>query len=210
MDGVFSMNELYLKIVTKMDDKEVPPLLSRTGRVGIRWAGAGGEARALSKHRFLAADGIENVIDVLEKMDNYTLPDLDFVELDACNGGCVGGVMTMENAYIAKARLLHLEKGLPLAVNWDFEEDYGSREIPDDFFTDEELTYSPPKPLDEDIKLAFEKRVRIQQILETLPALDCGSCGAPTCRAFAEDIVRGYVTEDDCIVRMKKKQEATE
>ena len=210
VDGVFSMNELYLKIVTKMDDKEVPPLLSRTGRVGIRWAGVGGEARAHSKHRFLAADVIENVIDVLEKMDNYTLPDLDFVELDACNGGCVGGVMTMENAYIAKARLLHLEKGLPLAVNWDFEEDYGSREIPDDFFTDEELTYSPPKPLDEDIKLAFEKRVRIQQILETLPALDCGSCGAPTCRAFAEDIVRGYVTEDDCIVRMKKKQEATE
>ena len=24
-----------------------------------------------------------------------------------------------------------------------------------------------------------------------LPGLDCGSCGAPTCRALAEDIVRG-------------------
>ena len=204
VDGVFSMSELYLKIVTKMKPKEIPPLLSRTGRIGIRWAGAGGEARALSKHRFLAADGIENVIDVLENMDNDTLPDLDFIELDACNGGCVGGVMAMENPYIAKARLLHLEKGLPLSVNWDFEEDDVSDEIPDGFFTDEELTYTPPAALDTDLKKAFQKRIEIQKILEQLPELDCGSCGAPTCRAFAEDVVRGLVTEDQCVVQMRE------
>ncbi len=203
IDGVLSMSELYLKIVTKLKSKDIPPLLSRTGRVGIRWAGAGGEARALSKHRFLAADGIENVIRVLESMDNDTLPDLDFIELDACNGGCVGGVMTMENPYIAKARLLHFEKGLPLSVNWDFDEDEDNGSIPDGMFSDEEITYTPPEPLDADMKKAFEKRVLIQQITDRLPALDCGACGAPTCRAFAEDVVRGYVREEDCIVLMK-------
>lgn len=207
VDGVLSMSELYLKIVTKMNGKDIPPLLSRTGRIGIRWAGAGGEARALSKHRFLAADGIENVIDVLENIDNNALPELDFIELDACNGGCVGGVMTMQNPYIAKAQLLHLEKGLPLAVNWDFDEDDDSVEVPDGYFTDEELTYSPPAPLDPDMKKAFQKRIEIQTILDRLPALDCGYCGAPTCRAFAEDVVRGYVQEDDCIVKMRKSMD---
>ena len=41
--------------------------------------------------RYLAADGIENVIRVLEQIDNSDFPELEFVELNACNGGCVGG-----------------------------------------------------------------------------------------------------------------------
>lgn len=110
----------------------------------------------------------------------------------------------MQNPYIAKAQLLHLEKGLPLAVNWDFDEDDPSEDVPEFYFTDEELTYAPPEPLDPDVKLAFQKRIEIQKILDRLPALDCGYCGAPTCRAFAEDVVRGYVREDDCIVEMRK------
>ena len=28
---------------------------------------------------------------------------------------------------------------------------------------------------------------------------DCGSCGAPSCRALAEDIVRGEASRNDCI-----------
>ena len=29
--------------------------------------------------------------------------------------------------------------------------------------------------------------------------LDCGSCGAPSCRALAEDVVKGFSTRDACI-----------
>ena len=47
----------------------------------------------------------------------------------------------------------------------------------------------------------------IQRIYEALPCLDCGSCGAPTCRAFAEDIVKGEAEEDGCIVRMREMLE---
>ena len=39
----------------------------------------------------------------------------------------------------------------------------------------------------------------IEELTEQLPGLDCGSCGAPTCRALAEDIVRGNATKNDCI-----------
>ncbi|MBP3377159.1 MAG: hypothetical protein J6L96_00270 [Clostridia bacterium] len=43
----------------------------------------------------------------------------------------------------------------------------------------------------------------IEAITETLPKIDCGSCGAPTCMAFAEDIVKGETTADECTVILK-------
>ena len=30
-------------------------------------------------------------------------------------------------------------------------------------------------------------------------------CGSPSCRTLAEDIVRGYATEMDCIFKLKEK-----
>ncbi len=74
VDGVLSMTDIYKRLVQVMKRGDVPPPRSKTGRVGIRWAGSGGEAKALSKHRHLAASGIENVIKVLDSIDNDTLP----------------------------------------------------------------------------------------------------------------------------------------
>ena len=34
--------------------------------------------------------------------------------------------------------------------------------------------------------------------------LDCGSCGAPTCRTLAEDIVKGEASERDCIFILRQ------
>ena len=39
----------------------------------------------------------------------------------------------------------------------------------------------------------------------SLPGLDCGACGAPTCRAFAEDVVRGNSQKADCIFVLRKQ-----
>ncbi len=41
---------------------------------------------------------------------------------------------------------------------------------------------------------------KIQEIRKGLPGIDCGACGAPTCRAFAEDIVRGQNNGRKCVV----------
>ena len=46
---------------------------------------------------------------------------------------------------------------------------------------------------------------RVEQILATLPGLDCGSCGSPTCRTLAEDVVRGYATELNCIFKLRER-----
>jgi Na+-translocating ferredoxin:NAD+ oxidoreductase RNF subunit RnfB len=46
---------------------------------------------------------------------------------------------------------------------------------------------------------SIRKMRRIDELLEEFPGLDCGSCGAPTCRALAEDIVRGQAEKTDCV-----------
>lgn len=57
--------------------------------------------------------------------------------------------------------------------------------------------------LHESIAGAIERMEEMNRILATLPGYDCGSCGSPTCRSFAEDIVRGLFDESDCIYVLK-------
>jgi len=40
-----------------------------------------------------------------------------------------------------------------------------------------------------------------------LPGLDCGSCGAPTCFAHAEDIYENEAKLYDCVVLRAKSKE---
>ena len=44
----------------------------------------------------------------------------------------------------------------------------------------------------------------IESITASLPGLDCGSCGAPTCMAFAEDIVKNETNANECTIIMRE------
>ena len=44
----------------------------------------------------------------------------------------------------------------------------------------------------------------IESIAESLPKTDSGSCGAPTCMALAEDIVKGETYADECTVILRE------
>ena len=57
--------------------------------------------------------------------------------------------------------------------------------------------------LDEDMSKALIKMERLDAITEELPGLDCGACGSPSCRALAEDIVRGLAFDTDCIIKLR-------
>lgn len=59
--------------------------------------------------------------------------------------------------------------------------------------------------LDADPIAALEKLERLEELSQTLPGLDCGSCGAPNCRALAEDIVQERGDENDCVFVLRKK-----
>ncbi len=202
VDGALAMSDIYFMLVSEMNKISNPSTASQTGIIGISWAGTGGESTALMNDRYLAADGIENVIHVLDEIEKENIRGLDFVELNSCNGGCVGGALTVENPYIAKARLQTLRRYLPVSMNRIAN---GINDVPRDMLWDAEVTYSPVMRLDPDRTEALKKMAQIQGIRESLCDLDCGSCGAPTCQALAEDIVNDQASIDDCIINLRKK-----
>lgn len=204
IDGVLAINELYFVLVSEMTKLVNPNMSSQSGIIGMSWAGSGGESSALMNDHYLAADGIENVIHVLDEIEKENFRELEFVELNACPGGCVGGALTVENAYIAKARLQSLRRYLPVSLNHVAVADHGDK-LPDDVMWDADVNYSPVMRLHADRVEAMKRMAQMQKIHETLCDLDCGSCGAPTCQALAEDIVNGEATTDDCIMNLRQK-----
>ncbi len=199
IDATVSVRDVYfalLDIMKKYNDG--PSESTNSGMIGIGWASTGGESSAILNERYLAADGIENCIKVLDQIDNEEMTSLDFVELNACSGGCVGGAMTVSNAYIAQARLQTLKRYLPISPNRP-----ASEWIPDRFFNENKVEYNPYNLLSDDMCEARRMMSDIESITEGLPKIDCGSCGAPTCMAFAEDIVKGETTADECTVIMR-------
>ena len=199
VDVVLSVSDVYFSLISKMKRIKAPQVSSEAGMIGVGWSIAGGEATSVFNDRYLAADGIENVIKVLDHIENSDFPELEFVELNACHGGCVGGVMTVANPYIAKARIQSLKRYMPVSPNLHIE----NNEIPD-YAEMPELEYLPACPLSNDRIEALHMMADIQEIRKDLPDLDCGSCGSPTCAAFAEDIVRGEACADECVVFMRQ------
>ncbi len=200
VDGVFAISDIYPRLVGRMNKLEELEPIAHTGIIGVGWSSIGGEAAGLLNENHLAADGIDNVIKVLEELEDEKLQELDFIELNACAGGCVGGIFAAENGYVARARIQRLRKYLP--VSCSRLEDAGSL---DSLEWTQSLEFAPVMKLAENVEDAMRLMAEIDAISERLPQLDCGSCGAPTCRALAEDIVRGLARENDCIFRMRRQ-----
>lgn len=200
VSGAIAISQLYPALTHAMEHLKVVEPIAKSGLIGVGWATSGGEAAAMLGEKYLAADGIENVIRVLEELEDEHIHDVDFIELNACSGGCVGGVLTVENPYVAQARIQKLRKYMPVSLNH-----LDDRDV-DMMLWENELTYNADSfRLSEDIMEAMDMMDQMEQICKDLPGLDCGSCGAPTCRALAEDIVKGNSKETDCIHKLKAK-----
>ncbi len=194
VDGAIAISEVFPELSHKMDHlKSVEPI-ANSGIIGVGWATSGGESAALLNEKYLAADGIENVIRVLEEIEDERIGDLDFIELNACSGGCVGGVLCVENPYVAKARIQKLRKYLPVSQNH-----LAGGPIPPVMEWNSELEFSDVLTLSSDLNQAMQMMQKIDEIESQFPGLDCGACGAPTCRAFAEDVVKGVSRKTDCV-----------
>ena len=199
IDAVVAIKDIYPKLLHYMKKPEADGgELNSSGRIGIGWGSSGGEASATLKDNYLAADGIENVMRVLEDLEDEKLHGLDFVELNACSAGCVGGILNVENPYIAKVKLKKLRKYLPVSLNH-------ANEVTEHMKWDSEIEYQSIMQLDPDFSVAMQKMALSQEIEKTLPGLDCGSCGCPTCKTLAEDVVCGFNSLDSCIIRMREK-----
>ncbi|MBP8856245.1 MAG: ferredoxin, partial [Oscillospiraceae bacterium] len=203
VDAAIAIKEIYPRLLSAMKRADNVDYLSTSGRIGLGWGESGGECAGLvSTDSYLAADGIENVIRVLEDLEDKKFPDLEFVELNACAGGCVGGVLQVENPYISKAKIKKLRRYIPVSKN------HLTGSIPPEMLWDTDLVYEPVMELGQNKHESFARYAQMETILQSLPGLDCGSCGAPSCQSLAEDVVRGKAEVEDCVVLMRQRMEA--
>ncbi len=56
----------------------------------VNWSLSGTEKKYFPG-RSLAIDGIDNVIEFLEKLESGHIAEIDFLEMRACDQGCAGG-----------------------------------------------------------------------------------------------------------------------
>lgn len=74
IDGAIAIKDIYPKLLFHMKEARKHPLsLSTAGQRGVGWGKGAGESYALDTDRFLAADGIENIIKVLEELEDEKL-----------------------------------------------------------------------------------------------------------------------------------------
>lgn len=202
VDCVVSIADVYFALLHVMKRNSSPKKACEAGALGVGWASSGGESTAIFNDKYLATDGIENVVRVLDQIENGNIQGLEFIELNACPGGCVGGTMTVENPFIAKARLMSLRRYLPISQNAPPRD---AKYVPTEYFFNELPNNTPFSRLSDNLGESMQMMAEIERVRKSLPGIDCGACGAPTCRAFAEDLIRGHAQMQACVVQMRQK-----
>lgn len=198
VSGAIAAKDAFAKIrpVIETIEEELP--LSVSGHEGIFWARSGGECKGTGVEDYIYADGIHNVINVLEEIEYGKVNSVEFIELSACTSGCAGGPLNMVNPFLASRRIARQSHKKPEVREFD-------RLDIDDMTWQKEVRGVAAYTLDDDLQEAMRKLEVMDKIFDELPKLDCGSCGAPSCKALAEDVARGFANENDCIFKMREK-----
>lgn len=214
VDGAISIADVYNRVMKNIEKTPEVPGIARASGSGLSWGAAGGENSNLGRGFRMAADGINNVVRVLELLESEELDDYEYLELRACRGGCVGGALTVEEPFVAKHRIEELRetRGDKLGIAEGRPPDLAFDEITNMVEGGQFTLKAPVEPrpmlqLGTNIAETITRMKELEQFLGVLPGIDCGSCGAPTCRAFAEDVVLGRAQVTDCVFKLRERLE---
>jgi iron only hydrogenase large subunit-like protein len=177
---------------------------------GVWWSFLGGLPRSVPRERSLSVAGLKQLIRILDDMEKGRLRGYSLIECHACAEGCVSGALTVENPYVARARAIRLTRQLPDTTVVDRSEI--RRKYEEGWYVWEvQPSPQPLKPLDTDVSRAIAKMKEKRRLAAALPGIDCGACGAPSCSAFAEDVVLGRAEEEECLfIRVQRLTKLTE
>ncbi|MGD9568477.1 MAG: [Fe-Fe] hydrogenase large subunit C-terminal domain-containing protein [Sedimentibacter sp.] len=196
VDWVIPLNTIYGEIYRELL-KEDNNLCSYPSLNGTRWAVSGGQSESAGLTNYIAVNGMENIIQILDEIENGNLRNVDYVETMACVQGCVGGTFNVLNPFIAESNINYiLSHTKDEYLNEDLEQfdEMYEKGIFAFGLKSEESTNKF------NMREAIQKSEKIKEIYDMLPGLDCGSCGAPTCYAHAEDVYNKESTLNDCVV----------
>ena len=210
--GTFTVSAIYSLIrknLKNLEDLHSLKPISKGSSYGMGWGVYGGEMQAAGLTNAIAVHGLDEVMDALEQMSMNKMPGLDYIECSACQSGCIGGPLVSENRFVAETnlrrRMANMRKREPADRKAALKSLMTCKDFPKSAPYVKKVQPRPMMGLDTDIQVAMEKVAKMQKIVEDLPGLDCGACGAPSCQCLAEDIVQGRATEMDCIFKLRSQ-----
>ncbi len=141
-------------------------------------------ARGREEPAVLRVSGIRHLLRTFEMAENGLLEAGSVLEPYACEGGCFGSPLLAGQAHLNREAWRRLPAGgelkaAAIARTDPFRPRRGQR-------------------LDADMSRAVARLGEIEDLLASLPGRDCGRCGAPSCQAFAEDVVTGRAARAEC------------
>ncbi len=154
-------------------------------------------------HRYMSVTGLPNVIRVFDDLEKGRLKTIDFLECSACWAGCANGNLTVDNVYVSQAKLQGLAKDLP------YTDPITDAEVERRYPNEDFSLARAPEPRGAVVVGDLRERVRrmkeAEEIQALLPGLDCGLCGAPTCRVLAHDVAAGEAAREACVFLSKRR-----
>jgi Na+-translocating ferredoxin:NAD+ oxidoreductase RNF subunit RnfB len=199
-------NDIYgeltreIQKIQKGEQKDVPPdcFNYRTGSNSLIWGLSGGEIAGMSIEGTLAVSGLKETISYLEKIEMGQFQDMEYIEFRTCSEGCLGGILTAIDRYLAKKSIqkILLKDNLKRRVSHDELINLYGRE----WFSKKSNPYTMRRIFGvKKEPLSLKELNEIDRLVTIINGKNCAACGSPGCRAFAEDVVRGNASIDDCL-----------
>jgi Na+-translocating ferredoxin:NAD+ oxidoreductase RNF subunit RnfB len=196
-ERAMGINRIYEALEKNIREVEDDRVLHYSSGVGLSWGISGGELAGLNRNG-IAVSGLHETIRYLEKVEMGLLKDIDFLECRVCREGCIGGPSTVADRYQTKnlvqrfIRMFGVERRIKYKyviklykAGW--------------FFRGKDRVISEATSTQLSISERIEWQKRVEDIHRSLPGKECGVCGAPDCRTFAEDVADKRAGLEDCV-----------
>jgi len=213
--GVINMDLLFNRISKTLRNKaeylSAEQSAITLSRSSMLWSLTNGEAVNI-KANTMAIDGMNNVIDFLEKLENDEISNVDYLELRACDEGCAGGVLLSSNRFLVAERLRNKAKNI---IN-PGPRTKGDSTPPIEAYSEyllgkvkisEEIKPRSMYRLSDSMDEAMKMMKKSRHVMCFLPGTDCGLCGAPACQTFAEDVAGKRANISDCVFIRQSMEE---
>jgi len=203
LEGALGISDLYNDILAfaRIADKEHAPGESEQGircAEMFRWSTSQGQAHVLGGHRYMLVTGLSNVMQVFDDIEKGKLRNIEYLECDACWGGCIGGNLTVNNIYVTLTNIHRLKAEFP-DTDPEIEAEVERRYPNEDFSLKGHVLPRATEEEAGDLKKRVERMKVEEALIKALPGLNCGLCGDPTCKTFAKDVAAGRAQREECI-----------
>lgn len=205
LDVVLTFADLHRWLEERGIDPATEPALAadrfmpQTAQDGALYPADGGMNRGIAHRqntqdvKFMAFSGIQYLQAAMEGLRDTELKQKLFLELLACEGGCVNGPQA--------------SKACGTALKWLQVMDYAPK--PDQPRTESKLnlaTETFPDPVAQSVHEAAEIVRALRRLGKTAPEdeLNCGGCGYDSCRNLASALLDGLAEPNMCVSYMRK------